>query len=134
MTAGEKPKSIVSMLFFVGSVSAMLLLGCLFVVSSPRGMGSAHGLKQWQSSRVDVLASMGTGMPVFTGLQVDEKPGSKSGAGRRGSDATQNNLRFVDNDQAKADWQAAGKRGIFLGTVAAPKVCDADDDHHHHHQ
>ncbi len=117
--AGDVPKSIVSMLFFVGSVSTMLLLGCLFIVSSPQAgiMGSA----QWPNPHTNVLVSMGTGMPVFTGLQVDDKPGSGSHRSR-GSDSKQNNLRFSENDRAKADWEAAGKRGNFLGTVAAPKV------------
>jgi len=110
-------KSVIFLVLFLGW---FVLLGCLFAASPRQQTLSLIGPS---ASRRASLMSMGTGLPVFTGLQVDEKPDHSDSRGTsRGSNSGQNNLRFIENDQAKADWKAAGKRGNFLGTVAAPKV------------
>eukprot|EP00288_Rhodomonas_lens_P020021 CAMPEP_0177690640 /NCGR_PEP_ID=MMETSP0484_2-20121128/875_1 /TAXON_ID=354590 /ORGANISM="Rhodomonas lens, Strain RHODO" /LENGTH=165 /DNA_ID=CAMNT_0019201199 /DNA_START=141 /DNA_END=638 /DNA_ORIENTATION=- len=66
---------------------------------------------------------MGTGLPVFVGLQnapdtAQPKVLYRGRSERHG----QSDIKLGENDAAQADWKAAGQRGSALGSVGAPQI------------
>ena len=81
--------------------------------------GSNMGSRAHQQS----LATMGTGLPVFVGLQNAPTSKSEQKLYRgRSEHRGQTNIRLGENDAAQRDWAAAGARGSALGTIGAPQV------------